>query len=43
MKGCDGNQLPSYLDEFMWQKRFGKTGNDALHSIMKDIIAQYPV
>lgn len=43
MKGCDGNQLPSYLDEFMWRERFGKTGSDALQHIMRDIAAQYPV
>ena len=43
MKGCDGDQLPSYLYEFMWRERYGKTGNDALQSIMRDIATQYPV
>ena len=39
----DGNQLPSYLDEFMWRERYGTTGNQALQSLMTDIAAQYPV
>ena len=43
MKGCDANQLPSYLDEFMWRERHGKSGNEALQNIMRHITAQYPV
>ena len=43
MKGCDGDQLPSYLDEFMWRERYGKTGNEALQNIMRHIARQYPV
>ena len=43
MKGCDSNQLASYLDEFLWRERYGKTGNEALRNIMHDISTQYPV
>ena len=43
MKGCDGDQLPSYLDKFMWRERHGKTGHEALHDMMRDIADQYPV
>ena len=43
MKGCDGDQLPSYLDEFMWREWYGKTGNEALQNIMRHIARQYPV
>ena len=43
MKGCDGNQLPSYLDAFMLRERHGMTDNQALQNIMRDIATQYPV
>jgi len=25
MKGCHGDQLPSYLDEFMWRECYGES------------------
>ena len=34
MKGCHAHQLPSYLDEFMWRERHGKTSKDALDNIL---------
>ena len=34
MKGCHASQLPSYLDEFLWRERYGKTAWD---SILQDI------
>ena len=43
MKGCLGDQLPSYLDEFMWRERHGTSALLALQNIMRDISAQYSV
>ena len=43
MRGCHAHQLPSYLDEFMWRERYGKTARDALENIMRDIAQQYQV
>ena len=43
MKGCHANQLPSYLDEFMWRKRHGATRIVAFQNIMGDIAMQYPL
>ena len=34
MKGCHAHQLPSYLDEFMWRERYGKTALTAFNNIM---------
>jgi hypothetical protein len=30
MKGVHAQQLPSYLDEFMWRERFGRTAQQVL-------------
>ena len=43
MKGCHADQLPSYLDEFMWKERHGFTKRHTFVNIMRDIAAQYPV
>ena len=43
MRGCAAKEVPSYLDEFMWRERFGKTPREALNGIMHDIAQQYPV
>ena len=43
MKGCHEDQLPSYLDEFMWRERHGRTAGMAWNNIMRDIGTQYPV
>ena len=43
MKGCSEEQLPSYLDEFMWRERKGKTKKDAYIAICQEIASQYPV
>ena len=43
MKGCHAHQLPSYLDEFMWRERHGRSRGEALTNIMRDIGQQYPV
>ena len=43
MRRCHATELPSYLDEFMWRERYGKTAGEAFRSIMADIAAFYPV
>jgi transposase-like protein len=43
MKGCHRHMLPSYLDEFMWRERYGKTRLDAFQNMMADIADCYPV
>ena len=43
MKGCHAPQLPSYLDEYMWRERFGKTASDAFENIIVHIAEYYPV
>ena len=43
MKGVHLQQMASYLDEYMWRKRHGKTTSLAFQNIIWDISAQYPV
>ena len=43
MKGCHADQLPSYLDEFMWRERFGETSRNAWNNIILHISQQCPV
>ena len=43
MKGCHEHQLPSYIDEFMYRERFGRTARECYNSILHDISVQYPV
>ena len=40
MRGCRATELPSYMDEFMWRERFGKTAGEAFRNIMATF---YPV
>ena len=37
MKGVDANQLPSYLDEFMWRERYSRTAQEAFDKILDHI------
>ena len=43
MKGCHSEQLPSYLNEFMWRERYRKSSKEAWDNIIQDIAQQYPV
>ena len=43
MKEVHLQQMASYLDEYMWHERHGKTTSLAIQNIKRDISAQYPV
>ena len=43
MRGVSEDQLPSYLDEFMWREQYGITKIDAFQNILAHIKQQYPV
>ena len=43
MKGVDGDQMESYLDELMWWELFGKTAKHTLDNIYAHIAWRYPV
>jgi len=37
MKGVRRDAIPSYLDEFMWRERYGKTSSDAFYNMFDQI------
>ena len=37
MRGCHDDQIPSYLDDFMWFERYGTTPQQAWIGIIQDI------
>ena len=43
MRGVSSEQLPGYLDEYMWRQRYGRTKIDAFNNIITHINNQYPV
>ena len=43
MRGCHEHQLASYLDEYMYRERYGRTSREMFDSIIADIADQYPV
>ena len=43
MKGVDAQQLPSYIDEFMWRERYGTTAQNGFDNIIDHIADIYPV
>ena len=43
VRGCHEQQLASYLDEFMYRERHGRTARQCFDSIISDIATQYPV
>jgi len=42
MNGTSKDMVPSYLDEFMWRERFGRTMNLAYINILRHIADRYP-
>lgn len=43
MKGVHEQMLESYLDEFMWRERHGRTASTAMNSLLRDISLRYPL
>ena len=43
MKGCHATELASYLDEFMWRERHGRSMRVAFDNIVRHIATQYPL
>ena len=43
MKGVHDHMMSSYLDEFMWRERHGRTASAALRNLCRDIALRYPV
>ena len=43
MRGCHEQQLASYLDEYMYRERYGRSGKELFDHIITDISIQYPV
>lgn len=43
MRGCHKEQLASYLDEYMYRERYGKSARELFNHIITDISMQYPV
>lgn len=43
MRGCTENELPSYLDEFMYKERYGRTPDLAFWNVIAHIAEFYPV
>jgi len=43
MKGVLFDEISSYLDEFMWRERWGKTSRASFDNICAHVAQQYPV
>lgn len=43
MKGVRRDSIPSYLNEFMWRERFGRTSSDAFYNMLNQITNKYPL
>ena len=43
MRGIRRENLPSYLDEFLWRERYGQTTHEGFNKMLEQIAAKYPL
>ena len=43
MRGIRRDNLPSYLDEFMWRERYGQTTHEAFNKTLEQIAIKHPL
>ena len=43
MRGVCRDNLPSYLDEYMWRERYGQTTHESFNKVLEHIAEKHPL